>query len=252
MSKRQSVRAERARRQRQQRLITILIIAGAALVIAAVLIIPSIQKANAPVGEIVKITPVAPFDAKFNAMGDPNAPVKIEEYADFQCPYCKEFSDNTLKQIEDTYVKTGKVYFVSRSMGNFVSNNIGGNNTESQDAAEAAYCAGDQNQYWQYHNMLFANWQGENAGSFSTKRLQAFAQELNLNMNDFNSCLSSHKYRDQVTQDYNAGTKAGVNATPSFIINGKLVVGALPFSDPSQSQDFKREIDAALAAKGVK
>ncbi len=222
------------------------------MVLAAVLIIPSLQKANAPVGEIVQITPVAPFDAKFNAMGNPNAPVKIEEFADFQCPYCKEFSDTTLKQIEDTYVKNGQVYFVSRSMGNFVSNNIGGNNTESQDAAQAAYCAADQNKYWQYHDMLFANWQGENAGSFTTKRLQAFAQALNLNMNDFNSCLSSHKYQNQVTQDYDAGTKAGVNATPSFVINGKLVVGALPFSDSTQQDDFKREIDAALAAKGVK
>jgi len=80
-------------------------------------------------------------EAKFNTMGDPNAPVRIIEYADFQCPYCLQYWRATEPQIIKTYVATGKVYYEYRSVGAFIG-------PDSALAAEAVYCAGDQNKFW--------------------------------------------------------------------------------------------------------
>lgn len=244
MSKRQEMRDKRVRQQRNNRLVAIGLISLGALVLAFLLIYPSIK----PVGEITTIEPNPRPQADRNAMGDPAAPVRIVEYSDFQCPYCVRFWETTEAQIVEDYVKTGKVYFIYRSMGNFVSDNtnqsINTVNTESQDAAHAAYCAADENLYWEYHDMLFTNWNGENEGAFARKRLDAFAEALGLDMAAFKACMDSEKYMDDVELDGVEGRQAGINGTPSFVINGKLVEGAQPFSV------FQQEIEAALAAAG--
>jgi protein-disulfide isomerase len=256
MSKRQEMKAKRSRQQRNNRIIAIVLISLGALFIAALLIYPNIK----PVGQVATVEANPRPQANMNSMGDPNAPVKIVEYSDFQCPYCRQFWQDTEAQIVENYVKTGKVYFTYRSMGNFVSDNINRTDstisTESQDAAQAAYCAGDQNKFWEYHDILFTNWNGENQGAFERKRLDAFAQTLGLDTAVFKSCMDSNKYADQVKQDRVDGEKAITGApnydstrgygTPSFIVNGKLVEGAQPFSV------FQQEIDAALAAAGSK
>ena len=77
------------------------------------------------------------------------------------------------------YVQTGRVYYTVRSMGNFM-NAFGTENTKSQDAAMAAYCAGDQNKFWEYRDALFANWLGETAGSYTDERLEALAKSTGL------------------------------------------------------------------------
>jgi protein-disulfide isomerase len=186
-----------------------------------------------------------------NKIGDPNAPVKMTEFGDFQCTYCKEFWTDTETQIIDTYVKTGKVQYTYRSAGNWVSANMGQGSVESQDAAMAAYCATDQNKFWQMHDALFANVLGEDAGSFTDPRLQAIAQLDGLNMNTFNSCYSSHKYLDQVNQDFKDAQASGIQGTPFFvltyIVNSQtrttIVEGAQPYSI------FHQTIDAALNGK---
>jgi protein-disulfide isomerase len=196
--------------------------------------------------------------AKFNTAGDPNAPVKIIEYSDFQCPYCGRFASETEPQIMDMYVATGKVYFEYRSAGEF----IGGPGGESIRAAEAAYCAGDQNKFWDMHDMIFTNQNGENQGAFSDARLTAFANKLGLDMTTFKDCFSSNKYlslgwkdeQNALTDIQGASNFADLVAqnviskdgfsTPSFLINGRLLVGAQPFDA------FQKEIDAALKAAG--
>jgi protein-disulfide isomerase len=249
MSKRQELREKRVRQKRNSRIIAIALISLGALAIAFLLIYPNLK----PVGVIATVEPNPRPQADKNAMGDPNAPVKIVEYSDFQCPYCRQFWEETEAQIVENYVKTGKVYFTYRSMGNFVSRNS--TDTESQDAAHAAYCAGDQNKFWEYHDILFTNWNGENQGAFERKRLDAFAQTLGLDMTAFKACMDSGKYMDRVNQDAVDGEKAITTApnydgsgygTPSFIINGKLIGGALPFDV------FQQEIEAALATAGSK
>lgn len=239
-SRRQVLRERRLRRKRQQRLIIILAISGVALIVTALLIYPTLKLALAPVGEIVEIIPNPRPMSDFNAMGDPEAPVKIEEFSDFQCPFCKRFSDETEQQIVDTYVATGKVYFV------YIPYGPGGNliGPESLVSAKAAYCAGDQDKFWEYHDILFANHTGENVGDFAEKRLMAFAESLNLDVDEFRSCFKSNKYDDELQQGLVYGKRAGIGGTPTFLINGKKVEGALPFST------FEMEIEAALAAAG--
>jgi protein-disulfide isomerase len=239
MSKRQELREKRHKEQQRTRILATGLVVVGALAIALFLIYPSFK----PAGGIVSVTPDPRPQANFNAMGDPNAPVKIEEFSDFQCPYCDLFWRDMEQKIVDVYVKTGKVYFIYRSAGEFIGR-------ESRRSAEAAYCAGDQGKFWEYHDILFTNQNGENQGAFVDRRLVAFAQSLDLDMNAFESCFNSGKYSDMVTKDGVDSRQAGVSATPSFVINGKLVEGALPFDDPTAQDDFKREIDAALAAAG--
>jgi protein-disulfide isomerase len=240
MTKRQTMKAERAKRQRQQRITTIVAVIVVALVVAGVLIYPTIKTAIAPVGSVVKITPQPRPMANFNAMGDPNAPVKITEYSDFQCPYCKRFTDETEKQIVDTYVATGKVYFVYIPFG------PGGNyiGPETKAAAMAAFCAGDQGKFWEFHDILFANHTGENVGDYTDKRLTAFATVLGLDMAKFSSCVSSNKYEQKLQEGIAQGQQAGITGTPYFLVNGTPVEGAQPF------ENFKQLIDTALSAGG--
>jgi len=215
-------------------------IAIVAVVIVALVVIPMLK----PV-DLATIEPFERPQADFNATGDPDAPITVTEYSDFQCPYCKRFADQTERRLIETYVATGKVRFVYRPFGSLIG-------PESGTAAQAAYCAGDQGQFWQFHDFLFANHTGENVGDYTTRKLEAMAETLNLDMNAFTSCVSSGKYADQVLQDGKDGVAAGVKATPSFIItyevNGetktRFIEGAQPF------EQFQAEIEGALAEIG--
>jgi protein-disulfide isomerase len=229
MSKRQEMRESRNRKQRNQRIWIIAIISIVVIAAALLIILPNLQ----PVGTIAENPLMDRKQVKFNTMGDPNAPVKIIEYSDFQCPYCANFVKNTEQQLIDAYVATGKVYFEYHSFGEFIG-------PESGRAAQAAYCAGDQNKFWDMHDILFANQATENSGAFTDKRLEAFAAKLGLDTGTFNDCLASGKYATQVAKDGADGNQAGVKATPSFVINGKLLEGAQPFTA------FQTEIDALL------
>ncbi len=243
-TRREEFKEVRRKRRQQQRITTVLVIVGAALVLIGLLALPTIQAEFAPVGEIKTAAANPRPQAQDNGMGDPNAPVKIEEFSDYQCPYCRNFANDTQGQIVEAYVKTGKVYFVYRSMGNWISDNIGQGKTESRDAAEAAYCAGEQNKYWEYHDLLFANWTGEDVGSFTNKRLLAFGEKLSLDMNAFRDCVSGNKFETRANQDRVDGERYGISGTPSFVINGKLAIeGAQPFAK------FQQVIDEALAGR---
>ncbi len=235
MSKRNEMRERRQKQRRRQTMTVVLIVIGAALVITAILIWPSLQ----PAGAIATASPYSFPTQNGQAMGDPNAPVTMEEFSDFQCPYCRQFHNDTLRQIIDTYVRTGKVYFIFR---NFPIVDRSTPDQESHTAAAGAVCAGQQGKFFEFHDLLFANQTGENIGDFTAKRVQAMAATLGLDTGKFNSCLGDSATANTVAQDFAAGIKAGVDSTPSFLINGKLVAGALPF------QQFQTTIDAAIAA----
>jgi len=174
-----------------------------------------------------------PLTAQSNAMGNPNAPVHIIEYGDFQCPYCLKFWSETEPLLIEEYVNTGKVYFEYRSVGEFLG-------PESGWAAQGAYCAGDQGKFWEYHNTLFANWTGENVGDFTPEKLSKYARALDLNMAEFESCISEEKHKGTVEQDAAEAEANGIRATPTFIINGVMIEGAQPY------HAFKHFIDQAL------
>ena len=121
----------------------------------------------------------------------------------------------------EEYVNTGKVYFEFRSYP-FLG-------PESVSAAEGAYCAGDQNKFWEFHDTLFTNWTGENVGDFTQEKLIQYAKALDLNMAEFESCLSGEKHKGTVDQDKAQAAADGVSATPTFLINGFKVEGAQPY-----------------------
>jgi protein-disulfide isomerase len=158
-------------------------------------------------------------------LGPTSAPVTIVEFSDFQCPYCRQ-AQSTLKQLMAAY--EGKIKLVFRD---FPLRNI---HPQAQKAAEAAQCAAEQQKFWPYHDRLFAS------TSLQMDDLKKFAQELELNMEQFTSCLDSSKPAAGIDADIQAGQQAGVNATPTFFVNGSPLSGAASY------ERFKELVDAAL------
>jgi len=233
-----TIRGERRKQMQKQRMATLLVVGGGVLLIAAVIVILALGSKKTPSNNAtpIAITPVARPMVDGNTMGDPNAPIKLVEYSDFQCPGCLYFYQQIETNLVAEYIATGKAHLTYRSMGKWIG-------SESVAAAEAAYCASDQGKFWEYHDILFANWTGENVGDFSTKRLIAYADSLGLDMDAFSSCLNNHKYNQKVTQDHDDGLQAGVEYTPTLFINGKMYTGSNSYAG------IKAAIEAALASE---
>lgn len=164
--------------------------------------------------------------------GDPNAPVTMIEFGDFQCPYCGQHASIVGPQIDEQYIQSGKVRF-----GYFNFAFLG---QESNWAAEAAECAADQNLFWEYHDKLYGSQSGENQGTFSKDSLKKFATDLGMDSSPFNECLDSGKYTQLIQEESRMASSIGVRSTPTFLINGKAVVGAQPF------EIFEQTIDSLL------
>lgn len=171
--------------------------------------------------------------------GNPDAPVTIIEFSDFQCPFCGRFANSTLKQIEDKYVKTGKVRIVFRDFPlNFHPN--------AKPAALAAGCAAEQGKFWQMHDKIF-----ENQRQLSEENLKNWAKEIGLNMSRFKECYESKKYDNEISKDMEDGQRYGVRGTPSFIIGrtkkgsktveGEVIRGAQPY--PAFEQAIKKYLE---------
>ena len=244
-SKRQERRDKAQQRDKANRLRTMgLIVAG-----VAILVLLFISQQLKPVAGIVTVEPVARTNVDRNSIGDPKAPIQIVEFSDFQCPYCKRFAASTEPALEDYFVKTGKILFTYRSAGNWVSRNIGGVKTESQDAAAAAYCAGDQGKFWEMHDALFANSRDvEDQGSFTDKRLTVIAESVKLDMTAWQSCYDKGIYKDQVQKDFDDAMAAKIQGTPFFVmtykVNGEVKTETIDGAQPIT--EFQQKIEAAL------
>jgi protein-disulfide isomerase len=160
------------------------------------------------------------------ARGPREAPVTIVEFSDFQCPFCKTVVA-TLKQIVAQY--PDRVRWVFRDFP------IAGLHPEAHLAHEAARCAADQDKFWAYHDLLF-----ERGPDVSPAALRAYAAQAGVEPQAFSQCLDSHKHRAAVNADVEAGTKLGVSGTPTFFVNGALLVGNQPLAE------FQRIIEREL------
>lgn len=143
-------------------------------------------------------------------IGNVNAPITILEWGDYQCTFCYKFHQNTLNVINEDFIKTGKVKLVFKDFPL--------NGPDSILAAEASYCAHDQKKYWQYHDELYQNWGGERTGWITQESLKKFASYIDLNLEDFNTCMDEHKYQNKVISLHEFGKEVGIDATPSFLI----------------------------------
>lgn len=235
MPRRPEIRERRRKERRRQRLVFALTILAALVVVVGGVAYSRLK----PVGEIVEITPVPRPQADGRQLGDPNAPVLIEVYEDFQCPGCGAFTQSIEPQLVDAYVATDEARLVYRF---FVF--IG---PESVQAANASLCADEQGRFWDYHDILYANQQGENQGAFADRRLEAFAESLGLDMEAFRSCFAEKRYEAQIDDDTAAGRQAGVTSTPTILVDGQIVSSAIPGSIPSFAE-ISAAIDAALAS----
>lgn len=218
MGKRQEIRNKRLKKVQSQRKVILISVIALSLLISAFVIYQS-QK---PIGEIKQFEEKARPETNGLTMGNPDAAIIVEEFSDFQCIACFRFWSNFYEDFINQYVTTGDVLF------KYVPFSFLGN--ESIQSAEAAYCAEQQGKFWDYHDMLFLNWNGENAGNFSDKRLVAFAGTLGLDENNFRSCLNSNRYNADVQEGLRYGRSQGVSATPSFTVNGNLVYSDTLFS----------------------
>jgi len=187
-------------------------------------VVPSLGGGD-PTPSVVDMEALLDDDA---VRGDADAPVTIVEWSDFECPFCARFYSETLPSIEEEYIKTGKVKLIYRDFPL-------GFHQNAQKAAEAAECAGEQGKYWEMHDMLFE--QGVQGGVAGFKQ---YGKTLGLNTAKFDTCLDSGAMAGEVQQDMADGAAVGIQGTPGFIVNGKLVSGAQPFAV------FKQVIDAEL------
>ena len=156
------------------------------------------------------------------------APIEMIEFSDFQCPFCLR-ADPTVRQVLGTY--GDRIRFVYRHYPL-------PNHPNARPAAEAAACAGEQGKFWPYHDRLFAN-----PAKLSDADLKQGAAELGLNAAQFNACVDTHKLKAQVDADIKDGEQAGVNGTPAFFVNGRMISGAQPYDV------FKKLIDEELELK---
>jgi protein-disulfide isomerase len=173
--------------------------------------------------------------------GSLDAPITIIEFSDFQCPFCSRFQTETLPTILEEYVDTGKVKFVYRDFP------IQSSHPNAMPAAAASECAHEQNKYWEYHDALFERQQTWNnlklADSIDT--FKNIAKEFGMNEDQFNSCLDSGKYVEEINKDLRDGTNYGITGTPGFFVgnekNGFVkLIGAQPIGA------FKKIIDSQL------
>ena len=177
---------------------------------------------------------------KSRVCGQDSAPVKIVELSDYQCPYCKRFVDGTEPGVEREYIQKGLVQLEFQYFA-ITGGNGPPDSNEATLAAEAAECANDQGRFWEYHYKLYAEQHGENRGAFLPEKLKQFASDLGLDRGEFDACLDSHKHIGLVEELRDEAAAAGARGTPSFLINGKLVVGYQPF------EAFRQHIEEALA-----
>lgn len=186
---------------------------------------------NKPDAQQTIMTAVA--DGSRHFQGDPNAPITLVEFADFNCGYCGKWAAETLPRLDEKYIQTGKVRMA------YVHYPILG--ADSMTAAQATECVAQQNQntFWEYHNLLFAN-QGI---GFTPANLTKLAGDIGLDTKLFEACLTNFKDMSLLEDDIRLARIMGVRGTPAFLINGIPLAGAYPY------EDFERIIEGILAGE---
>ena len=188
----------------------------------------------------------APLPVKISAdndpvIGDKDAPITIVEFSDFQCPFCARFHVQTLPSIMDQYIDEGKAKLVFRD---FPIQSIHPN---ALPASVAAECANEQGKFKDMHDMLFEKqneWNDIETMSAVSLFIQ-YAEQMELEKDVFESCISSGKYIDEIRKDLDDGRNYGVTGTPGFFI-GNEEIGFVELKGAQPFESFKKVIDAQL------
>lgn len=169
--------------------------------------------------------------------GSATAPVWVIEVSDFQCPYCKQWHDQTYATLRDQYVKTGKIRlaYVNFPLDSHV---------HAWPAAESAMCAGAQGKFWPMHDALFATQNHWEATSSPAPIFDSLAKATGLDMKRWHDCVSSGLMKPLIAADHDRASRAGAAATPSFMIGDKILTGAQPI------EELRKAIDSAQVKSG--
>ena len=159
-------------------------------------------------------------------LGDPNASITLVEFGDYQCHFCNVFFHSTEDDILKNYVETGKVKMI------FKDYNIIG--PDSITASHGSHCADDQELFWEYHDILYSNWTGENNGWASSKNLAKFAQEIGLDMDEWSECMLNETHSQVILASNRDARTLEITGTPAFFVIGPdekvtPIFGAQPF-----------------------
>lgn len=169
------------------------------------------------------------------ALGRTDAPVVMIVFSDFQCPYCSKFARSTEKDLITKYVDAGVLRIEWRDFPYL--------GKESVTAAYAAHAAAEQGKFWEYHDALYAEQFRPNSGDLTTSYLTQIAERTGLDVDEFTKDMDSALTAKLVQHDFNEGLTIGISGTPSFLINGVPIIGAMPLTD------FEKAIERA--AKGA-
>jgi protein-disulfide isomerase len=237
-------RRKRATTRTQRPWIPVALVGGTAiLVVALIVVLSNVFGGNSGNSGSIVDSGIAHSSHQEGAvLGQPNAPLTMIEYLRFNCSHCADFALQTAPQIEKDYVDTGKLRIEERALapeGDLLT------------ASAAALCAGEQGRYFDYYDLLFANF----TRAYTGDNLKENARHLGLDTAAFNSCLDSKKYEQSVVDETNQAVGVGVTATPTFFIGGTKAIGAasVPYTGFTQIPGaetydvFKKAIDAELA-----
>jgi protein-disulfide isomerase len=195
---------------------------------------PSGSAASAPVP--ADVDSVLPRADRGRTKGVDGAPLTLIEVSDFQCPYCRQWTETTYRQLDSAYIRTGKVKMV------FINYPLP-NHPRAYAASEAAMCAGAQGKFWPMHDRLFATQREWSGMADAARRFDAFATEIGLDMAAWRDCTANDRVAQLIIGDALKAAGGGISGTPAFVINGsRLLGGAVTF------EQMKTELDAALAS----
>lgn len=171
-------------------------------------------------------------------LGDPNAPVTLVEFGDYQCHFCNVHFHNTEHSLIENYIQTGKVKMIFKDF-----TIIG---PDSVNAAHGAHCANEQEKFWDYHDILYNNWTGENNGWASSDNLLRFAQEIELDIDEWSECMLDGRYEQKISSSSKDARDLGITGTPAFFVIGPdsnitKISGAQPYERFAQIFDLELE-----------
>lgn len=169
------------------------------------------------------------FNPQDPSAGSNSAPVKMVIFSDFECGYCKMFAEETFPKIKSKYVDKGLIEVFYRDLPLDL-------HSKAFVAAEAGACANDQNKFWEIHDIFF-----NNETSLDDNFITAAAKKLSLDMNKFNACLKTHKFKSEIEKDMGEAASIGITGTPTIVINGKVVIGSQPYEQFSEIIDNELE-----------
>jgi|SRR6185312_11700469 len=236
-----SARAQRSnvvRTQRAASLKPFYIGLAVVAVVGIALIARTAQHSDASRPSIANVA-ITPVKAEGHLLGNPNAPVQVLEFADFECPHCAEFATITEPDVRKRIVDAGlaSYRYFDFPIGEF-SNSVA--------ASNAAACAGDQHKFWEMHDKLFQGQPDWSSESNPKSVFATYAKALGLDMSTWNSCYDSQKHLPEIKANHDEGVRRGVNSTPTFVIGTKQIPGAIPYDM------FKAYVDtAAMEAKAA-